>query len=71
MDDNLINQPTACMSKAAIHRGAVDRGAGVAFVVEGTQLVRVISGLLSSSTEADHGLEIQLRLPSGLSQGDR
>jgi hypothetical protein len=34
MDDYLINQPTADMSKEAIQRGAVERGAGVAFVVE-------------------------------------
>ena len=32
--DDPINQPTADMGKEAIQRGAAERGAGVAFVVE-------------------------------------
>jgi hypothetical protein len=34
VDDDPINQPTADMNKEAIQRGAAERGAGVAFVVE-------------------------------------
>src|ERR1017187_5037423 len=35
MDDDLIDQPTVNKSNEAIQRRAVERGAGVAFVVKG------------------------------------